>query len=120
MSVLGSYLGSMPPLPALLLTHLPSGDEIYQYPPNTPIVAPSVLQWLQKIEDRTESPAGKEEVVLERSVVMKTKGCRIYSIVYYVTDISNHIENKSNNKSTAMSRSKRIIFFDNKKYQWEN
>ncbi|XP_058509542.1 thioredoxin domain-containing protein 16 isoform X1 [Solea solea] len=58
MSVLGSYLASMPPLPALVLTHLPSGDEIYRYPPNTPIVAPSVLQWLQRIEDRTESPAG--------------------------------------------------------------
>uniref|UniRef100_A0A4W6DZL2 Thioredoxin domain containing 16 n=1 Tax=Lates calcarifer TaxID=8187 RepID=A0A4W6DZL2_LATCA len=58
MSVLGSYLGSMPPLPALVLTHLPSRAEIYQYPPNTPIVAPSVLQWLQRVEDRTESPAG--------------------------------------------------------------
>ncbi|XP_038573258.1 thioredoxin domain-containing protein 16 [Micropterus salmoides] len=58
MSVLGSYLGSMPPLPALVLTHLPSGGEIYQYPPNTPLVAPSVLQWLQRIEDGTESPAG--------------------------------------------------------------
>ncbi|XP_049918948.1 thioredoxin domain-containing protein 16 isoform X2 [Epinephelus moara] len=58
MSVLGSYLGSMPPLPALVLTHLPSGDEIYQYPPNTPIVASSVLQWLQRIEGGTESAAG--------------------------------------------------------------
>ncbi|XP_022602210.1 thioredoxin domain-containing protein 16 [Seriola dumerili] len=58
MSVLGSYLGSMPPLPTLVLTHLPSGDEIYQYPPNTPIVARSVLQWLQRIEDGTHSPAG--------------------------------------------------------------
>ncbi|KAF3706348.1 Thioredoxin domain-containing protein 16 Precursor [Channa argus] len=58
MSVLGSYLGSMPPLPALVLTHLPSGDEIYQYPPNTPIVTTSVLQWLQKIEDGDEPPAG--------------------------------------------------------------
>ncbi|XP_034720333.1 thioredoxin domain-containing protein 16 isoform X3 [Etheostoma cragini] len=58
MSVLGSYLGSMPPLPALVLTHLPSGGEIYQYPPNMPIGAPSVLQWLQRIEDGTESPAG--------------------------------------------------------------
>ncbi|KAK2856789.1 hypothetical protein Q5P01_005524 [Channa striata] len=64
MSVLGSYLGSMPPLPALVLTHLPSGDEIYQYPTNTPIVALSVLQWLQKIEDGSESPAGMEKVVL--------------------------------------------------------
>lgn len=55
----------MPPLPALVLTHLPSGGEIYQYPPNTPIVAPSVLQWLQRIEDGAESPAGKEEEVLD-------------------------------------------------------
>uniref|UniRef100_UPI0037E7B100 thioredoxin domain-containing protein 16 n=1 Tax=Semicossyphus pulcher TaxID=241346 RepID=UPI0037E7B100 len=58
MSVLGSYLGSMPPLPALVLTHLPSGDEIYQYPPNTPIAALSVLQWLQRVEDGDESAAG--------------------------------------------------------------
>ncbi|XP_036947114.1 thioredoxin domain-containing protein 16 isoform X3 [Acanthopagrus latus] len=58
MSVLGSYLGSMPPLPALVLTHLPSGDEIYQYSANTPITAPSVLQWLQRVEEGTESPAG--------------------------------------------------------------
>lgn len=65
MSVLGSYLGTMPPLPALVLTHLPSGDEIYQFPTNAPIVAPSVLQWLQKIEDGAESPAGKEEGLLD-------------------------------------------------------
>ncbi|XP_044044135.1 thioredoxin domain-containing protein 16 isoform X1 [Siniperca chuatsi] len=58
MSVLGSYLGSMPPLPALVLTYLPSGGEIYQYPPDAPIVAPSILQWLQRIEDGAESPAG--------------------------------------------------------------
>uniref|UniRef100_A0AAQ5YSA6 Thioredoxin domain-containing protein n=2 Tax=Amphiprion ocellaris TaxID=80972 RepID=A0AAQ5YSA6_AMPOC len=58
MSVLGSYLGSMPPLPALVLSHLPSGGEIYRYPPNTPIAASSVLLWLQRIEDGTESPAG--------------------------------------------------------------
>ncbi|XP_074482871.1 thioredoxin domain-containing protein 16 [Sebastes fasciatus] len=58
MSVLGSYLGSMPPLPALVLTHLPSGGEIYQYAANTPIVASSVLQWLQRIEEGTESAAG--------------------------------------------------------------
>lgn len=58
MSILGSYVGSMPPLPALVLTHLPSGDQIYQYPPNTPIVASSVLHWLQRVEDGTESPTG--------------------------------------------------------------
>ncbi|XP_068612412.1 thioredoxin domain-containing protein 16 [Brachionichthys hirsutus] len=58
MSVLGSYLGSMPPLPALVLAHLPNGSEIYQYSPNTPIEAPSVVQWLQRVEDGTESAAG--------------------------------------------------------------
>ncbi|CAJ1087009.1 thioredoxin domain-containing protein 16 isoform X1 [Xyrichtys novacula] len=58
LSVLGSYLGSMPPLPALVLTHLPSRDEIYQYPMKFPIAAPSVLKWLQRVEDGKESPAG--------------------------------------------------------------
>ncbi|XP_077462120.1 thioredoxin domain-containing protein 16 [Stigmatopora argus] len=58
MSVLGSYLGTMPPLPALVLTHLPSGHEVYEYPPNIPIVAQSVLQWLQRVEDAKEHPAG--------------------------------------------------------------
>ncbi|XP_071782536.2 thioredoxin domain-containing protein 16 [Centroberyx gerrardi] len=57
-SVLESYLGSLPPLPALVLTHLPSGGEIYHYPPNAPIVVRSVLQWVQRIEDGSEPPAG--------------------------------------------------------------
>ncbi|KAF3857385.1 hypothetical protein F7725_009244 [Dissostichus mawsoni] len=46
------------PLPALVLTHLPSGDEIYQFPPNMPIVASSVLQWLQRIQGGAVSAAG--------------------------------------------------------------
>ncbi|KAM9327633.1 thioredoxin domain-containing protein 16 [Pholidichthys leucotaenia] len=58
MSVLGSYLGSLPPLPTLVLTHLPSSDEVYQYPLKGPIQASSVLQWLQRVEAGTESPAG--------------------------------------------------------------
>lgn len=61
MSVLGSYVGSMPPLPALVLTHLPSGSEIYQYPTNSPVVPSSVLQWLQKVEDGAETPAGEKD-----------------------------------------------------------
>ncbi|XP_077405070.1 thioredoxin domain-containing protein 16 isoform X2 [Vanacampus margaritifer] len=61
MSVLGSYLGSMPPLPALVLTHLPSSHEVYEYPFNTPITAQSVLQWLQRVEEAKESPAGMLE-----------------------------------------------------------
>lgn len=57
-SVLGSYLGYIPPLPALVLTHLPTGDEVYQYPISTPILTTSVLQWLQSVEDGKESPEG--------------------------------------------------------------
>uniref|UniRef100_H3BX08 Thioredoxin domain containing 16 n=1 Tax=Tetraodon nigroviridis TaxID=99883 RepID=H3BX08_TETNG len=63
MSVLGSYFGSTPSLPALVLTHLPSGQEIYQYPPNMPIVAPAILAWLQRIEDGSEPPAGNRSRV---------------------------------------------------------
>ncbi|KAM9820664.1 thioredoxin domain-containing protein 16 [Neosynchiropus ocellatus] len=61
MSVLGSYLGSMPLLPALVLTHLPSGSEVYQYPPDAPILAHSVLQWLRRVEEGREPPAGSLE-----------------------------------------------------------
>ncbi|KAM4602145.1 thioredoxin domain-containing protein 16 [Polymixia lowei] len=57
-SVLESYLGSLPALPALVLSHLPTGGEVYHYPPNTPIVVHSVLHWLQSIEDGNEPPAG--------------------------------------------------------------
>ncbi|XP_056286944.1 thioredoxin domain-containing protein 16 isoform X2 [Pseudoliparis swirei] len=57
-SVLGSFLGSTPPLPALVLTHLPTGGEVYQYPPNRPIVASSVLQWVQSVEDGADAAAG--------------------------------------------------------------
>uniref|UniRef100_A0A8C2WN55 Thioredoxin domain containing 16 n=1 Tax=Cyclopterus lumpus TaxID=8103 RepID=A0A8C2WN55_CYCLU len=77
MSVLGSYLGSMPPLPALVLAHLPTGSEIYQYTPNTPIVASSVLQWVQRVEDGTDSAAGKEEEVLHIKELGKIKGSKV-------------------------------------------
>lgn len=58
-SVLGSYFGSVPSLPTLVLTRLPSGDEVYRYPPDTPIVAASILGWLQRVEDGSEPPAGR-------------------------------------------------------------
>ncbi|XP_061909989.1 thioredoxin domain-containing protein 16 isoform X1 [Entelurus aequoreus] len=58
MSVLGSYLDSMPPLPTLLLVHLPTEQGVYQYPPYTSIVAQSVLEWLHRVEEAQESPAG--------------------------------------------------------------
>lgn len=56
--VLGSYLGSVPPLPSLILTHNPSAAEIYQYPPRSPIAAASVLQWIQRVEEGKEQAAG--------------------------------------------------------------
>ncbi|XP_036071549.1 thioredoxin domain-containing protein 16 isoform X2 [Oryzias melastigma] len=58
MSVLGSYLGYMPPLPALVLAHLPTGEEVYRYPADSVVAASSVLQWLQRIQDGAEPPAG--------------------------------------------------------------
>ncbi|XP_056157101.1 thioredoxin domain-containing protein 16 [Lampris incognitus] len=58
-SVLESYLGSLPPLPALVLSHLPSGGELYHYSPNTPIETRFILQWLQDIEEGQQPPAGK-------------------------------------------------------------
>uniref|UniRef100_A0A8C7YVR0 Thioredoxin domain containing 16 n=1 Tax=Oryzias sinensis TaxID=183150 RepID=A0A8C7YVR0_9TELE len=66
MSVLGSYLGYMPPLPALVLTHLPNREEVYQYPADNVVAAPSVLQWLQRIEDGAELPAGNATRQLQK------------------------------------------------------
>lgn len=56
--VLGSYLGLVPPLPSLILTHNPSATEIYQFPPRSPITAASVLQWIQRVEEGKEQAAG--------------------------------------------------------------
>lgn len=64
----------MPPLPALVLTHLPSRDEVYQFPPNAPIVAPSVLQWLKRVEDGIEKPAGRTEVEEEEVEESRSSG----------------------------------------------
>ena len=58
-SVLRTYLGSLPPLPALVLSQLPSG-ELYHYPSHGPIVARSVLHWLEGIRDGTEPPTGTD------------------------------------------------------------
>uniref|UniRef100_A0AAV2LB15 Thioredoxin domain-containing protein n=1 Tax=Knipowitschia caucasica TaxID=637954 RepID=A0AAV2LB15_KNICA len=56
--VLGSYLGSVPPLPSLVLTHNPSAAEVYQYPPQQPITAASVLRWLRLVQEGREQAAG--------------------------------------------------------------
>lgn len=81
MSVLGWYFGSMPPLPALVLTHLPSGREIYQYPPNMPLVAPSILSWLQRIEDGSEPPAGRKTNKIWQSVSVCFTAFTILTII---------------------------------------
>uniref|UniRef100_A0A3Q3FKH0 Thioredoxin domain containing 16 n=1 Tax=Labrus bergylta TaxID=56723 RepID=A0A3Q3FKH0_9LABR len=111
MSVLGSYLGSMPPLPALVLTHLPSGDEIYQYPSNTPIGAPAVLQWLQRVEDGKESPAGKEEsfdLMTPQATSFQVQSCRIVPFCYEATVEGNDVE-----EGTGSSSSSRLSAPDN-------
>lgn len=74
-SVLGSYFGSMPSLPTLVLTCLPSGDEVYRYPPDTPIVAASILGWLQRVEDRSEPPAGRKTT--ENDAVAELAGLNV-------------------------------------------
>ncbi|XP_062303219.1 thioredoxin domain-containing protein 16 isoform X1 [Osmerus eperlanus] len=56
--VLEDYLGSLPPLPALVLSLLPSGGEVFHYPPDRPIMVQHVLRWLQSAKDGNEPPAG--------------------------------------------------------------
>lgn len=58
-AVLRSYLGYVPQLPALLLSHLGSGIEVFLYPPEAPLVSDTVLQWLDRIERQEEQPTGK-------------------------------------------------------------
>ena len=58
--VLEDYLGSFPPLPALVLSLLPSGEEVFHYPPDRPIMVQSVLRWLQSAKDGNEQPAGEQ------------------------------------------------------------
>ncbi|KAL7872787.1 hypothetical protein AOLI_G00118580 [Acnodon oligacanthus] len=57
-SVLEAYLGFVPPLPALLLSQLASGGEVFHFPPERPLLAGTIVQWLKRIEDGQEQPAG--------------------------------------------------------------
>ncbi|XP_028321761.1 thioredoxin domain-containing protein 16 isoform X2 [Gouania willdenowi] len=57
--VLAALLGMPPPpLPALVLSHIPSRNEVYQFPPSRHVSASAVLQWLQSVEEGAELPAG--------------------------------------------------------------
>ncbi|KAL4656246.1 thioredoxin domain-containing protein 16 isoform X1 [Arapaima gigas] len=57
-AVLESYLGFVPQLPALVLSQLASGGEVFHFPPESPLTSNAVLQWLRRVERREEQPAG--------------------------------------------------------------
>ncbi|KAL0969854.1 hypothetical protein UPYG_G00233260 [Umbra pygmaea] len=56
-AVLEAYLGSLPILPALVLSHVSTG-EVFHYPAGSPLMVQPILQWLQRVDDREELPAG--------------------------------------------------------------
>ncbi|XP_019909919.1 thioredoxin domain-containing protein 16 isoform X3 [Esox lucius] len=57
-AVLEAYLGSMPLLPALVLSQLSTGGEIFHYPAGSPLMEQPILHWLQMVEGGNELPAG--------------------------------------------------------------
>ncbi|KPP60353.1 thioredoxin domain-containing protein 16-like [Scleropages formosus] len=57
-AVLESYLGSIPQLPALVLSQLASGGEVFHFPSESPLNSDTVLQWLHRVERKEEQPAG--------------------------------------------------------------
>ncbi|XP_057199953.1 thioredoxin domain-containing protein 16 [Triplophysa rosa] len=57
-SVLEKYLGFVPPLPALVMSQLSTGGEVFLFPRERPLKAKNILQWLQSVENRDEHPAG--------------------------------------------------------------
>ncbi|XP_022529032.2 thioredoxin domain-containing protein 16 isoform X3 [Astyanax mexicanus] len=57
-SVLESYLGFVPPLPALVLSQLNTGGEVFHFPPERPLLAAEIIQWLQRVQNGQEPPAG--------------------------------------------------------------
>ncbi|XP_062863540.1 thioredoxin domain-containing protein 16 [Trichomycterus rosablanca] len=57
-SVLETYLGFVPPLPALVLSELSSGGEVYQFPSERPLLSENIIQWLRRVEGGGEQAAG--------------------------------------------------------------
>ncbi|XP_060736419.1 thioredoxin domain-containing protein 16 isoform X1 [Tachysurus vachellii] len=57
-AVLETYLSYVPPLPALVLSQLSSGGEVYHFPTERPLLAENIIQWLQRIENQQEEAAG--------------------------------------------------------------
>ncbi|XP_067311910.1 thioredoxin domain-containing protein 16 isoform X2 [Pseudorasbora parva] len=57
-SILEKYLGFVPPLPALVISKLRTGGEVFLFPPERPLKANNILQWIHNVENRQEQPAG--------------------------------------------------------------
>ncbi|XP_052366586.1 thioredoxin domain-containing protein 16 isoform X2 [Oncorhynchus keta] len=57
-AVLEAYLGFLPLLPALVVSQLATGGEVFHYPTGRPFMVQAILQWLQRVEDGEEPPAG--------------------------------------------------------------
>ncbi|KAM9467049.1 thioredoxin domain-containing protein 16 [Clarias gariepinus] len=57
-AVLETYLSYVPPLPALVLSHLSSDGGVYHFPTERPLLSEHIIRWLQRIENNQEQPAG--------------------------------------------------------------
>ncbi|KAK9959570.1 hypothetical protein ABG768_009686 [Culter alburnus] len=57
-SILEKYLGFVPPLPALVISKLRTGGEVFLFPPERPLMAKNILQWIHDVEHGQEQPAG--------------------------------------------------------------
>ncbi|XP_058254828.1 thioredoxin domain-containing protein 16 isoform X1 [Hemibagrus wyckioides] len=57
-AVLETYLSYVPPLPALVLSQVSSGGEVYHFPTERPLLSENIIQWLQRIENHQEKAVG--------------------------------------------------------------
>ncbi|XP_016347887.1 thioredoxin domain-containing protein 16 isoform X1 [Sinocyclocheilus anshuiensis] len=57
-SILEKYLGFVPPLPVLVMSRLKTGEEVFLFPPERPLMAKNILQWIHDVENGQEQPAG--------------------------------------------------------------
>ncbi|KAF5901724.1 thioredoxin domain-containing protein 16 isoform X1, partial [Clarias magur] len=56
-AVLETYLSYVPRLPALVLSRLSSGGEVYHFPTERPLLSDNIILWLERIENNQEQPA---------------------------------------------------------------
>ncbi|XP_026098366.1 thioredoxin domain-containing protein 16 isoform X1 [Carassius auratus] len=57
-SILEKYLGFVPPLPVLVMSRLKTGEEVFLFPPERPLMAKNILQWIHDVQSGHEQPAG--------------------------------------------------------------